>query len=442
MTNTTTTTSSSSSSTTTTAIVSSTAAARKPGMGVARFYATSLPQTYVLAAATVLSYTLVIMLLITPRTFFIAGAGHAGGFLGRGRGLITGATGSSAVVGVGSRPWLQKIATLTVAVSLTIATVQTFSAARQQYRAGRLDAVELHGTVVSGLEIRIVRFISDTLLWLAQAQTLVRLFPRQREKIIIKWTALALIALDTIFSALDYFVFFHKAHPRSARNAVPALRYLFQLALSVLYALWVVYYSFSKRKYAYYHKKMRNICLVAALALTSVLVPIVFFAVDVSKPDVAGWGEYVRWVGAAAASVIVWEWVERIEAIEREELQEGVLGREVFDGDDASESAASASLSWPRGRRRMSEAQETRPPGPGTAGKFRSRLDTYLTAKTAVIQSKFSRHERQSRLPVTVIPAPARSTHASQPTGQAEASTAAVELVSNPCRPASSLDQR
>ena len=51
---------------------------------------------------------------------------------------------------------------------------------------------------------------------------------------------------------------------------------------------------------------MRNICLVAVLSLTSIMVPVVFFVLDISKPNFAGWGDYVRWVGAAAASVAVW----------------------------------------------------------------------------------------------------------------------------------------
>jgi len=63
----------------------------------------------------------------------------------------------------------------------------------------------------------------------------------------------------------------------------------------------------------------------------------VFFVLDISKPDVAGWGDYVRWVGAAAASVVVWEWVERIEALERNDKKDGVLGREIFDGDEMLE---------------------------------------------------------------------------------------------------------
>ncbi|RAL68587.1 hypothetical protein DID88_007306 [Monilinia fructigena] len=166
------------------------------------FYASTIPECYALAATTVIAYMLVIMLLITPRTFLVQGAV----VLGR-RGFTNGPSGSDAGIGIGGRPWLQKVAALTVAVSLTIATVDTFRVAEQQYELGLMNAQALQEEVEGGMELKVIRVISDTFLWLAQAQTLIRLFPRQREKIIIKWTGFALIALDVLFSLLNNFVY-------------------------------------------------------------------------------------------------------------------------------------------------------------------------------------------------------------------------------------------
>ncbi|MCJ1354794.1 MAG: pH-response regulator protein palH/rim21 [Icmadophila ericetorum] len=294
---------------------------------------------------------LVIILFITPRTFFVGGVG--GGFLGQ-RQVIGGAGRSPSVVGVGIRPWLQKVAAVTVAISLTIATATTFSVAEDQYDAGYSDAMALTDQVVGGLELRIIRVISDTFLWLAQVQTLIRLFPRHKEKVIIKWTGFALIVFDTIFSALDNFVDNgERVRPRAFTGAIPALSYLFELALGLLYAAWVMYYSLAKRRFAFFHPKMRNICLVAFLSMSAILVPVVFFVLDISQPDVAGWGDYFRWVGAAAASVVVWEWVERIEALERDERKGGILGREIFDGDEMLDVTPSLEM-VPSGERRSS----------------------------------------------------------------------------------------
>ena len=311
------------------------------------FYASISPQIFALATATVISYILVILIFITPRTFYLGGGGGGGGrFLGR-RGITTGSYGSSSAVGVGRRPLLQKIATITVAISLTIATADTFNVAETQYNQGFIDSSQLVDNVVDSLEVRIIRVISDTFLWLAQVQTLIRLFPRHKEKVTIKWLGFAMVSCDTIFSILDSFVNWRPAtHPRSFSDAIPALNYLFELAISLIYASCVVYYCLSKRRFAFWHPRMKNICLVALLSLISVVIPVVFFILDIAQPDLAGWGEYIRWVGAAAASVVVWEWVERIESLERDERKDGILGREIFDGDEMLNMTPSEDASW------------------------------------------------------------------------------------------------
>lgn len=308
------------------------------------FYATQFPMCYALGATTITAYMLVIMLFVTPRSFLDGGIVY----LGR-RGFTNSSSGN---VSIGGRPWLQKVAALTVAISLTVATADTFRVAQEQYMWGIQNASLLQKEVMGSVGLKVIRLISDTFLWLAQAQTLIRLFPRQREKIIIKWVAFALILLDVIFSALNSFQYSKdgvtgNSRPNSFVLPIPALSYLFQLSLGILYAAWVIYYAVTHKRYAFWHPLMKNISLVAAMSVTSVVIPVVFFILDISKPEFTGWGDYVRWVGAAAASVVVWEWVERIEALEREEKKDGILGREVFDGDETLEITASESQ-WQR----------------------------------------------------------------------------------------------
>ncbi|MCJ1275001.1 pH-response regulator protein palH/rim21 [Puttea exsequens] len=314
------------------------------------FYASTSPQLYAISAVTIVSYMLVIILFITPRTFFVAGGGTS--YIGQ-RGVMSGAYGSNSVIGIGSRPWLQKLAALTVAISLTIVTADTFTWAERQYNSGYQDSMELTMRVITSLEIRIVRTISETLLWLAQAQTLIRLFPRHKEKLLIKWIAFALIVLELIFSSLNHFLVENEMpHPKRFMDAIPAMNYLFALTLNLCYGGFIVFYALQKRRFAFYHTNMRNMPLVALLSLTAVLIPVVFFVLDLSKPNIAGWGSYVRWVGAAAASVVVWEWVERIEALERDEKKDGILGREIFDGDEMLDATPSSDNAWPSARRK------------------------------------------------------------------------------------------
>ena len=324
------------------------------------FYSSTNPQIYAIAAVTIVSYMLLIILFITPRTFFVGGVGGGGGVLSH-RGMMSGTHGSNPVVGIGSRPWLQKIAALSVAVSLTIVTANTFKWARRQYDDGYQDATELTDKVISGLEVRIVRTISETCLWLAQAQTLIRLFPRHKEKLMIKWIAFALIVLELVFSILNhFFVEGTTNHPKRFVNAIPAMNYLFALSLNLCYGGFIVYYALQKRRFAFYHTQMRNMPLVALLSLVAVAIPVVFFVLDLSKPNVSGWGSYVRWVGAAAASVVVWEWVERIEALERDENRNGILGREIFDGDEMLDATPASDSGWPSSYQKTDDHRPSR----------------------------------------------------------------------------------
>jgi hypothetical protein len=332
------------------------------------FHASITPQAYATGAATVIAWMLVIMLIITPRTFFVGNATGRSGLMGR-RGIISGATGSGSIIGVGSRPWLQKVAALTVAISLTLATADTFKIAGRQYKEGFIDAMELRDQVVAGMEIKVSRIISDIFIWLAQVQTLIRLFPRHKEKVIIKWVGFALILLDITFSSLNSFgPYENNGRPVHFETAIPALSYLFQLSLSMLYAAWVMYYAITKRRYAFYHSMMWNMSVVSLLSIIAILTPVVFFITDIANYTIAGWGDYFRWVGAAAASVIVWEWVERIEALEREERKDGILGREIYDGDDMLTPTPSSDSRWPSKRTSHSSQDEKKTGGGGFGG--------------------------------------------------------------------------
>ena len=397
------------------------------------FYSSTNPQIYAIAAMTIVSYMLLIILFITPRTFFVGGAGGGSGFLGS-RGMLSGAYGSNSVIGIGSRPWLQKLAALTVAISLTIVTADTFEFAHRQYDAGYQDATELTIRVINGVQVRVARTISETCLWLAQAQTLIRLFPRHKEKLLIKWCAFALIVMELIFTTLNQFVVDGpRDRSQSFNDAIPAMNYLFALALNLCYGTFVIYYALQKRRFAFSHPQMRNMPLVALLSLIAVLIPVVFFVVDLCKPDISGWGSYVRWVGAAAASVVVWEWVERIEALEREEKKDGILGREIFDGDEMLDATPSDS-SWSSQRKRGSISEKRRggPHGSMRTGWYELTARARHIGRSRRLQDRDTRlysnaknvHKRDHDPVVKPQCPPARPLPVASPVSRAESSSA------------------
>ena len=304
------------------------------------FYASVTPLVYIVALTTVIAWFLLIILLLLPGSYFNLSSNPLTRGWRRGDGLRNMFTYPSSPFPIGYRPWLQRFAALMVVIALTTVTTDTFRHAEEQYIEGYSDAAKLRDQVTGSLKVRVIRVISDLFLWLAQIQTLVRLFPRRKEKLVIKWVGFVIILCDIIFSCLNSFLIDHSTYdnrPRSYRDAIPALSYLFQFALNLLYAAWVGYYALTKRRYAFYHHLMPEICIVALISTLSLLIPVVFFLVDILKSDVGAWGDYFRWVASAAASIVVWEWVERIELLEREEKKDGILGREIFEEDDIAD---------------------------------------------------------------------------------------------------------
>lgn len=299
----------------------------------APFYASTTVLIYVVATTTVIAWLLFILLLIAPGNFAGKSAPNTSAWF-RGRAIPNFVSNGISIIKFGSRPWLQKAAAFLVTIALTIASAKTFDVAATQYNLGYMNAESMRNDVVDSNVIKVLRVVSDIFIWLAQVQTLIRLFPRRKEKLIIKWFGFLLILLDTIFACLNSFYVKTEALPRWYSDAIPALSYLFQLSISLLYGAWVCYYVATKRRYAFINKEMPNIAIISTLAIVSILIPVGFFVADVSVPVVAGWGDFFRWVGAVAASVLVWEWVERIEFLEREEKKGGILGREIFEEDE------------------------------------------------------------------------------------------------------------
>ncbi|KAJ6259235.1 hypothetical protein Dda_6134 [Drechslerella dactyloides] len=277
------------------------------------FYASSIPMAYAIGGTTVIAYILLVILLISPP---------------------------------GSRPLLQKVATLTVVISLTIAWSELNDIIEYQYNHGYSNGSKIRDHILKGITVQITRVVSDTFLYLAQVQTLIRLFPRHREKLVIKWAGLVLIVLDTVFNIINKF-FAKQGSPKSFLDAIPALSYLLQIALSLLYACCVLYYMFSHRQFSVmmpwrFNNQHRHASdtskvampLIALVTVATIFVPLVFFVLDISNEDLAGWGDFVRWIGACAASVIVWEMADRIEYYEKRTIHAGILGRQVFEGDE------------------------------------------------------------------------------------------------------------
>jgi hypothetical protein len=230
------------------------------------------------------------------------------------------------------RPWLQRGAALSAAIALTIASDFMFGELERQYMTGRLFNPTSLRDIRARTSSKIIRLISNTLLWLAQIQLVLRLFPRHRDKVIAKYGGIVLIVLETVFSVLNDFYHPSPLNPDSHMMLVPAIpviAYFFHIAISVIFSGSVLIYALSPSRFR--HAFTPAHLLHALLSIVSIASPTVFFCLDIWKPEVEGWGDYIRWVGSVACSVIVWAWVDLIESKVVKDSREGVLGREVYE---------------------------------------------------------------------------------------------------------------
>lgn len=232
------------------------------------------------------------------------------------------------------RPWLQRLAALSAVVSLTLAAnLMWKDLERQHSRSSLYNANELRA-IRTNTALKVLRIISNSVLWLAQVQVLIRLFPRHRDKIVIKWTGLCLIVLETVFAVLNDLVHPSPVNPKSTNAlipAIPVLAYIFHIALDVLYAVFVLFFTISSGRWR--HAYALGNVLIALVSTVAISSPVVFFCLDIWNNQVKGWGDYVRWAGSVAATVLVWDWVDHIETRIVKDTKIGILGREVFEDE-------------------------------------------------------------------------------------------------------------
>jgi hypothetical protein len=237
---------------------------------------------------------------------------------------------------------------LAMTTSLITYMAVTVNMLQTQYAQGRYDADALRG-VNQNLVCKIFAYIAELAIYFAQVQTLMRIFPRKRDKVIIKWTGFCLIALTMIFAALYQFLR-PSAPPPSRRSTswqiflqiLPPLNYLFSIALATIYALCVFYFGIIHRRVAF---TVPAGLILAFLSMACITMPVIFFCLDIWAQFVVGWGQYIRSIASIGSIVIVWEWIERVDEEEaKRDGKSGVLGRRIFEDEFDTPSKPSSSL--------------------------------------------------------------------------------------------------
>uniref|UniRef100_A0A060T0X9 pH-response regulator protein palH/RIM21 n=1 Tax=Blastobotrys adeninivorans TaxID=409370 RepID=A0A060T0X9_BLAAD len=261
------------------------------------FYGSVTPFAYSISATTIMAWLLFILLIIAQKR----------------------------------RPLFQKIAVCALGVTLTAVLAQSSNVLRRQYKQGYQNIHGLLVEVTRGLTFEILDVISTTLLWLAHVQVVLRLFQEPQYRVLILGVGALLVMLYVIFQCLTYFKEWADASELEDRfGAISILNYVIQYVIILVYVLAVVIYSLRKRRHAYRPRVMAT----AIISLLACVSPLVFTSMCISSYWFEGWATFVNRICSAAASVVVWGWLDAIERSEKDEQKTGVMGRKLQLGKD------------------------------------------------------------------------------------------------------------
>lgn len=181
----------------------------------------------------------------------------------------------------------------------------------------------------SDLTFSILDLISVFMIQLCQVMIVNRLFPRNLEKRICIFLGVPLVVVSNVLWAIPRL---DKGMRTSPKNwgTLPPFVYLFRVALSTSYACTVTSYSFIKRRFCIHSFQMGILSLLAVLV---VLLQPILFITDVSDAWLWGVGELFTTTCYVGSAFIVWEWLERLNTLERNEQAQSILGRPFYEDE-------------------------------------------------------------------------------------------------------------
>jgi hypothetical protein len=262
----------------------------------APFYGSVAPIVYTMSGATSLAWLLLLLLIISEKR----------------------------------RPMFQMLATGFVAASLTAILSDVTQTLKEQYANGYLDAYALRMEVFGTTWVKALTLVNGFVLMFAHIQVVLRLFNRSREKLIIEVVGLLLIGLNIIFWCLAVFTQPVEVNVIATKFGIVAMT--FKILTESAYCLAVLIFSIRKRRYAYTHQTYS----IAILSVITLLSPI-FVLSFVFLPWATSWATSATVVMNTAATVVVWDWIDSIEAQEKKEQKSGVMGRQIYEPEVAAQ---------------------------------------------------------------------------------------------------------
>lgn len=203
--------------------------------------------------------------------------------------------------------------------------------------SGYVSGQQLLSKIAQNLAFSIIDLFTVTILDFCQVQIIMRLFNRSKEKNFALFLGgfLALIA-QTIWG-ISNFNLIHKVQYSSqpydpdmdSLGMLPAFVYLLRIAMSMVYSVLIALYCFIKCKFII----KKNLILISFVSIISTYFQLAFFVADLANVWVSDLSEVFNAVGLVVSTVMVWEWINRIQLLEEQKEHQGSLGRPLYEDE-------------------------------------------------------------------------------------------------------------
>lgn len=222
--------------------------------------------------------------------------------------------------------WLLRAESALASTNLGILFVRAIVFLDKQHDLGYSSGEKLLESLQSDNVFSTIDFIVVLMAQFAQVQVIIRLFSRVKEKRVsfiiggfLSICAQVIWGVST-FSKFDI-------DTDSDFSILPAFTYLLRIALAMMYCGLIIIYGFGRRSFIF----QKDIMLLTILTFLVINLQFAFFITDISNVWVSELSEIFNTTIYVSVTVIPWEWINRVHALERYQQTEGILGRPVYE---------------------------------------------------------------------------------------------------------------
>ncbi|CAI4049555.1 hypothetical protein N7582_004696 [Saccharomyces uvarum] len=223
---------------------------------------------------------------------------------------------------------LLRIASFIASLNLTIFIIKVLRKLEKEHNQyGIVRAHSIIHLFSDDMTFVVLDFLATLMFQFCQVGIVIRLFQRAQEKRIIFFVGVVLVMTANILWVIPPFSNHANGHKKNWQILRPFV-YLFRIAIATSYASIVIYHIWQKKKLWFKCNQMGLLTLLTFLVL--LLLP-GFFLADVANLWISDLGDVFNTTCYVTSTVITWEWLDRLNVLERKEEAQSILGRPIFE---------------------------------------------------------------------------------------------------------------